>query len=177
MGIDAWWLSAEESGLTLYLIQAKDTRATRDDLRKLRSGFADVMDPDNVELANRALQENVAEFRERIAPDLTIETHLVSSRLVSKDLRTDGQPLAGLDMPTIEIQGTDYPLTFYVHDVEILAENLRVTPDKPIDAAFSIGQQDFFMLNPNGGLRTVSAAIKANELALHLQQKPSELVP
>lgn len=169
-GIDAWWLAIEEAGLTLYLIQAKDTRATKNDLRTMRSGLSDAMDPALVGKANRPLQENAGELRERIAPDLTIELHLVCSRLVSRDLRTDGQPIEGLDLPTIEIGGAEYPVSYYVHDVESLATNLRVTPDEPIEAQFVIGEQDYFMLNPSGGLRTVSAAIRANELALLYNQ-------
>ena len=169
-GIDAWWLAVEESGLTLYLVQAKDTRATKDDLRRLRRGFTDAMDPATVGAANRSVQENAAELHERLTPDLTIEMHLVTSRLVSRNLRTDGQPLDDIDAPTIEIRGSEYPVSYYIHDVESIAQNLSVTPDLPIDARFSIGKNDYFMLNPSGGLRTVSAAIRASELALLYNQ-------
>ena len=163
MGIDAWLLAADESGMTLYLIQSKDTRATREDLTKLRDGFIDVMNPAKAYLANRALQERAAELRERIVPDLSIEFHLVSSRLLQSRLRTDGQ---SLEDGHLQIEGGTFPYACYVHDVESLAQNLRVISGQPINAEFTIGGSDYFVLDPRGGHKSVGAAIKASELAL-----------
>lgn len=162
MGIDAWWLAADEAGVTLYLVQSKNTRATRDDLRKLRDGFVAVMDPAKAYTANRPLQERAAELRERLVPHLTIEMHLISSRLVTASLRTDGQPL---EEETVRIHDNDYPVSLYVHDVESLKQNLQVIDGQPILAQFGIRESDYFKLKPSGGLITVSAAIKGSELA------------
>ena len=163
MGIDAWWLAADESGSKLYLIQSKDARATAEDLTKLRDGFTSVMDPSKAYLANRAVQERAAELRERILPDLTIEFHLVSSRLVQSRLRTDGQPI---EDGHLKFEGDRFPYASYVHDVESLAQNLRVISGQPINADFTVGSGDYFVLDPTGGHKSVAASIKASELAL-----------
>ena len=163
MGIDAWWLAADEAGVTLYLVQSKNTRATRDDLRKLRDGFCSGDGPCQAYTANRPLQERAAELRERLVPHLTIEMHLVSSRLVTASLRTAGQPSSRKRQ--FRIHDNDYPVSLYVNDVESLKQNLQVIDGQPILAQFGIRESDYFKLKPSGGLITVSAAIKGSELA------------
>ncbi len=163
MGIDAWWLAADESGAKLYLIQSKDKRATKEDLTKLREGFISVMDPSKAYMANRALQERAAELRDRIAPGLAIEFHLVSSQLVQRNLKTDGE---SLDDGHIEIEGTRYAFSSFVHDVESLAQSLRVIDTQPIEADFTVSNDGHFVLEPKNAAKTVSAAISASELAL-----------
>ena len=161
-GIDAWWLETDEGRATLYLVQSKDTRATRDDLRKLHDGLESVMDPRRAFTANRPLQEYAAELRERLVPHLAIEMHLVSSKLITKGMRKNGEPL---ETGAARIQDRDYPVSYYTHDIESLRDNLRVEPDQPIQARFTVQREKYFELEPAGGLRSVSTAIKANELA------------
>jgi hypothetical protein len=53
-----------------------------------------------------------------------------------------------------------------VHDVQELAANLRVVHERPIKARFTLGPKDYFLYETENNFRTVSAAIKADELAL-----------
>lgn len=78
MGIDAWHLSKEDSRRVLYLVQSKDTRANRNDLNKLKSGFLDLFLRGETINANSEVRTRAAELRSELNDDLTIEMHLVN---------------------------------------------------------------------------------------------------
>ena len=162
MGIDAWYLSKEESTKTLYLVQSKDTRATKDDLVKLKSGFLDLFDPTTSISANSEVRTRAAELQSEIDDDLTIEMHLVTSKLVAHNLRTDGRPLENY---SISFLNRTFQVSTYVHDVESLASNLRVIKENPITAQFHVGEGEYFKYQTKSKYVTVSAAIRADELA------------
>ena len=162
MGIDAWYLANDEARRVLYLVQSKDTRATKGDLDKLAKGFLDLFHPTNSLNANTEVRTRAAELQPHLDDDFTIEFHLVTSKLVAKNLRTDGEPLSNED---ISFLGRTFPTVSYVHDVESLAGNLRVIQEHPITAHFQIGQGEYFGYQTNSNYRTVSAAIRADALA------------
>ena len=162
MGIDAWYLANEEPTKVLYLVQSKDTRANKNDLDKLKNGFLDLFHPTKSINANSEVRTRAAELQLEVNDDLTIEMHLVTSRLVAQNLRTDGQPLWNED---ISFLGRTFPTTFHVHDVESLAANLRVVQEHPITARFHLGRDEYFMYQTKSQYVTVSAAIRADELA------------
>ena len=161
MGIDAWYLSKAESTKVLYLVQSKDTRANRNDINKLKSGFLDLFHPDKVVNANGEVRTRAAELRSELSDDLTIEMHLVTSKLVARNLRSDGKPLWNED---ISFLGRTFRTAYYVHDVETLADNLRVIQEHPITAQFKLGNDQYFKYE------TVSAAIRADSLATLFNQ-------
>ena len=162
MGIDAWYLAKDESAKVLYLVQSKDTRAGKSDLDKLKSGFQDLFDPTSSINANGEVRTRAAELQSQVDDDLTIEMHLVTSRLVAQNLRKDGQPLRSEDIP---LMGRKFATAFYVHDVESLAANIRVIQEQPITAQFHVGKDEYFKYETESNYRTVSAAIRADELA------------
>ena len=167
MGIDAWYLSNEDSTKVLYLIQSKDTRANKNDLDKLKNGFLDLFHPAKSVNANSEVRTRAAELRSELDDDLTIEMHLVTSRLVARTLRSDGKPLWSED---ISLLGRTFPAVYYVHDVESLAANLRVIQEHPITARFQLGKNQYFEYTTKSNFRTVSAAIRADSLALLFNQ-------
>ena len=162
MGIDAWYLAKDEAKKVLYLVQSKDTRATKSDLDKLKNGFVDLFHPTNSVNANSEVRTRAAELQMEVDDDLTIEFHLVTSKLVAKSLRTDGEPLRNDD---ISFLGRTFSTASYVHDVESLSGNLRVIQEHPIMARFQIGKDEYFEYQTNSNYRTVSAAIRADALA------------
>ena len=162
MGIDAWYLADDESIKVLYLVQSKDTRANKSDLDKLKNGFLDLFHPTKSVNANSEVRTRAAELQSQVNDDLTIEMHLVTSKLVSRNLRTDGQPLWHED---ISFLGRTFPTAFYVHDVESLAANIRVIQEQPITARFQLGKDEYFKYETESKYLTVSAAIRAEELA------------
>lgn len=167
MGIDAWYLAEDESPKVLYLIQSKDTKATKDDLHKLKNGFLDLFDPLMSIGANTEIRTRFAELHDKIDDDLAIEIHLVTSRLVSKNLlspkaRDTGLPLLEEDIP---IMGRKLHVSSYVHDVEVLASNLRIIREQPITARFTLENREYFKYETASKFLTVSAAIRATELA------------
>ena len=175
MGIDAWYLTTEESPRVLYLVQSKDTRATKEDLDKLKNGFIDLFHPTKGVNANGEIKSRAAELLSQInngITDITIEMHLVTSKLVSRNLRTDGEPLWNED---ISVLGTTFATAFYVHDVESLAANIRVIQEQPIAARFTLARDDFFEYQTQSKFLTLSAAIRADELARLFSQHRSNL--
>ena len=162
MGIDAWYVAKDDSSAVLHLIQSKDTRATKNDLNKLKSGFLDLFDPIKGVTANAEIRARAAELQLELDENFTIEMHLVTSRLVARDLRTDGRPLW---TESICLLDKTLPAAFYVHDVESLAENLRVIQEHPIAAQFQVGKDEYFKYQTESKFVTVSAAIRADELA------------
>ncbi len=162
MGIDAWHLADDDSIKVLYLVQSKDTRATKNDLDKLKNGFLDLFDPSKSVNANTEVRMRAAELQSQVNDGLTIEMHLVTSKLVSRNLRTDGQPLW---TENISFLGSTFATAFYVHDVESLAANIRVIQEQPITARFHLGKDDYFEYQTESKYLTVSAAIRADELA------------
>ena len=174
MGIDAWYLANEESTKVLYLVQSKDTRATKNDLDKLKNGFLDLFDPSKSINANSEVRARAAELQLEVNDDLSIEMHLVTSKLVSRNLRTDGRPLWN---ETISLLSRTFPTVFYIHDVESLAENLRVIQEHPITARFHVGKDEYFKYETKSKFSTVSTAIRADELARVFNQNRLKLVP
>ncbi len=162
MGIDAWYLAKDDARRVLYLVQSKDTRATKSDLDKLAQGFLDLFHPTSSLNANTEVRTRAAELQSELDAYFTIEFHLVASKLVAKNLRTDGEPLSQKD---ISFLGRTFATASYVHDVESLAGNLRVIQEHPITAQFHIGQGEYFAYQTNSNYRTVSAAIRADALA------------
>ena len=162
MGIDAWHLSKEDSTKVLYLVQSKDTRANKSDLDKLKSGFLDLFHGAERINANSEVRTRAAELRSELNDDLTIEMHLVTSKLVARNLRSDGKPIWNED---ISLLGRTFPTAVYVHDVESLAENLRVIREHPITAQFQLGKDQYFKYQTKSNYVTVSAAIRADSLA------------
>ena len=61
--------------------------------------------------------------------------------------------------------GGTFPTAFYVHDVESLAANLRVIQEHPITAQFHLRKDEYFKYQTESKYVTVSAAIRADELA------------
>ena len=88
--------------------------------------------------------------------------HLVTSKLVARNLRTDGQPLWNEEISFLD---RTFPPAFYVHDVESLAANLRVIHEHPITARFHLAKGEYFKYQTKSKYATVSAAIRADELA------------
>ena len=162
MGIDAWYLADDESRKVLYLVQSKDTKASKVDLDKLKNGFLDLFHPTKSINANTEVRTRAAELRLQVSNDLNVEFHLVTSKLVARNLRRDGEPLWSED---ISFLGRSFPTAFYVHDVEALAGNLRVIQEHPITAHFDIGRDEYFKYQTNSNYLTVSAAIRADQLA------------
>lgn len=165
MGIDAWYLSSDGPSKVLYLLQSKDTRATRDDLLKLRDGFIDLLDPTKSVNANGEVRARAAELHQEINEinnDMRIEFHLATSKSVARRLQTEVQSLP----ETIDIAGHSLPASFFVHDVEDLAANLRLVQEQPIKATFTLAGEEYFEYITESNFKTVSAAIKADELAL-----------
>lgn len=167
MGIDAWHLANDEATKVLYLVQSKDTRATKNDLDKLKNGFLDLFHPTNSINANSEVRTRAAELQSQMDGGLTIEMHLVTSKLVTRNLRTDGRPLWGED---ISFLGRTFATSFYVHDVESLAENIRVVQEQPITARFHLSKDEYFEYQTESKFRTVSAAVRADELAFLFNQ-------
>ena len=58
-----------------------------------------------------------------------------------------------------------FSTAFYVHDVESLAANIRVIQEQPITVQFHLGKDEYFKYQTESKYRTVSAAIRADELA------------
>ena len=162
MGIDAWYLANDDSTKVLHLIQSKDTRATKNDLNKLKNGFLDLFHLIKGVNANSEIRARAAELQLELNDNFTVEMHLVTSRLVSRTLRTDGRPLW---RETICVLDKALPTAFYVHDVESLAENLRVIQEHPIAVRFHVGTGEYFKYQTESNFATVSAAIRADELA------------
>ena len=167
MGIDAWHLSKEDSTKVLYLVQSKDTRTNKSDLNKLKSGFLDLFHRAESINANSEVRTRAAELRSELSDDLTIEMHLVTSKLVARNLRSDGKPLWNED---ISFLGRTFQTAYYVHDVETLAENLRVIQERPITAQFRLGNDQYFKYETESKYVTVSAAIRADSLATLFNQ-------
>ena len=162
MGIDAWYLANDDSRKVLYLVQSKDTRATKNDLENIKNGFLDLFHPTKSINANSEVRTRAAELQSELNDDLTIEMHLVTSRLVSRNLRTDGQPLGNEEISFLD---RTFQATYYIHDVESLASNLRVIKEQPIAARFHLGRDEYFRYKTESKYLTVSAAIRADELA------------
>lgn len=162
MGIDAWYLADDESRKVLYLVQSKDTRARKGDLDKLKNGFLDLFHPTKSINANAEVRTRAAELQLQASDDLLVEFHLVTSKLVAQSLRGDGKPLWNED---ISFLGRSFPTAFYVHDVEALAANLRVIQEHPITARFDVGRDEYFKYQTDSNYLTVSAAIRADQLA------------
>ena len=164
LGIDAWWFDPDEAGSILYLVQAKEGKAKRDDLRKLRSGFDDVMNPKRAYLANQALQSRASELHERITSDSRIRVimHLLTKTIAPRNIAPSDEPLE-----RGEVRVGDQYLSYeaYVDDVESLAKNLRVSHDENIEAKFTVNRSHYFRLDTAGGVKTVSTALRASELA------------
>lgn len=162
MGIDAWYLAKDESKKVLYLVQSKDTKATKGDLDKLKTGFLDLFHPTKSISANGEVRTRAAELQLEVNDDLVVEMHLVTSKLVSRNLRTHGEPLWSEE---ITFLGRTFPVAYFVHDVETLATNLRVIQEHPISAQFRVGKDQYFVYRTETQYATVSAAIRADELA------------
>ncbi len=167
MGVDAWYLSKEDTTKVLYLIQSKDTRANKNDLYKLKNGFLDLFHVSKSLNANSEVRTRAAELRSEVNDDLNIEMHLVTSRLVARSLRSDGKALWN---EQVSFLGRTFPTAYYVHDVESLAENLRIIKENPITAQFQIGKDEYFRYQTEGNFVTVSAAIRADALAYLFNQ-------
>lgn len=161
-GIDSWYYDPDEGGPTLYLVQAKQGKVALDDLRKLRNGFEEVMNPELAFKANVRLQGRALEFREMMSQDTRIEIHLVSRRIATPNLKK-----AVEQSRTREVRIGEHVFTCeaFVDDVESLAENLKLLDNKRIEAAFTVKRSHYFEIDPPGGLKTVSAAVEARELA------------
>lgn len=167
MGIDSWYLSEDGSTKVLYLVQAKDTKATKDDLYKLRNGFIDLFDPEKNVAANVEIRTRAAELMGEIDDDLSIEMHLVTSRLVAGSFLTSKLRDSGLPFDTnlIDVRGRKLKASLYVHDVESLASNLRLIKEDPIRATFEVGKGEYFEYRTGSKFLTVSAAVPAVDLA------------
>ena len=163
MGIDAWHLSSDGASKVLYLLQSKDTRATRDDLLKLRDGFLDLLDPTKSVNSNGEVRARAAELHQEIDDGMRIEFHLATSKSVARNLQTEGEPLF---TDFVDVAGHSLPASFFVHDVEDLAANLRLVQEQPINATFTLAGGEYFEYITESKFKTVSAAIKADELAL-----------
>ena len=167
MGIDAWYVSEEDPSAILYLVQAKDTRATEDDLDKMKKGFLRLFDPKRNVAANLEVRTRAADLRDKLDDELSIEMHLVTSKLLPANFLTrairDKDSLHSTD--EINIDGHKMKVSLYVHDVEVLASNIRLIRDEPIAAEFSVGKGEYFEYETGSKYLTVSAAIRADQLA------------
>ena len=65
----------------------------------------------------------------------------------------------------LEILDKSFSAAFYVHDIQDLADNLRVLHQNPITAEFDVGVDDYFIYETEIKYRTASAAIRADQLA------------
>jgi len=169
MGIDSWHLAEDRDSKTLFLIQSKDTAPERADLTKLRDGLVGLFDEKRLGEGNQEVRARAAALKETLGPvpkddesNFTIEFHLVTSDIAPRPLQKEN---AALFTENITILGRVLPGSFFVHDIKSLTENLRVIHSEPIQAKFSIGQSECFFYETENGFKTVTAAVKANELA------------
>lgn len=161
-GIDGWYLNTDEAEPVLILIQSKDTQAEIDDLLKLRHGLQALLDRKQRTSANDEAQTRVADLERRLPAGLRVQFHIVTSDIAppsfADDLRTVSE-----NNPTIRILGEDCPCEYDIHDVERLANEIRVVDERPIEASFTLGAHDFFT-HWTGNFKTVTATVPANQL-------------
>ena len=161
LGIDAWWRNTTEVEDTLYLIQSKDTAGQRDDLSKLKDGFTRLFETEQGTVGNRPLRERCADFRDTVSLDTFIEFHLVTSRIAARSLASGDMPLEEGEML---VGSQSFKYRSFVHDIETLAQGLKINGAHQIPASFTVSEADYFLLAPRGGFKVFSAVVKAAEL-------------
>ena len=164
-GIDAWYYDSGDTTPRLVLIQSKDTQIQREDFSKLIEGFKDLMIPGRPLGANRSLREKAALFAQEMPGFFRVDIYLASSVIAQTSLtpNEDGDPL--FTEKQVKIGDCKADITYYVRDIKILANNLQVLHNRPIEYTFQIDEGSFFEFQVGGHTKTVCAALKGTELA------------
>ena len=175
-GIDAWYYEPEDEDATprLILIQAKDTQIKREDFSKAKDGFLDVVLPDRPGQPNQSLREIASEFRQNMPASFKLDIYLTSSVLAQQNLQPSADG-AALYAESMEIGESRADASFYVRDIQYLAQNIQVIDSNPIEYRFNVDSNSFFEFNVGGHTRTICAALKATELAALFQDKRENL--
>ena len=172
-GIDAWYVDELSTPIRLILIQSKDTQIAREDFSKMKGGLASLLIPGRPLNANRALLEKANLFTRALPEEFEVDLYLTSSAIAQQHLQPDpsGDPwqIDSLEMPQI---GRAVRVYQYVRDIRFLVENIQVIHERPIPATFTVEKDACFQYMVGGHTRTVTVALKAEELAaLYMQEK------
>ncbi len=167
VGIDAWYSSAEDGRATVVLVQAKDTRASPDDIDKMCTRFANLFDPESTERgrANLEIRARCAELDNLLSDDsvaITFQFWLVTSHIASRNLRARADELASRP---IRLRDIDYQASLHVRDISDLAENLRTLQQPEITVVLQVPSDQFIMTTPPGSFRTLPTVVPANQIA------------
>ena len=170
-GIDAWYVDESNPPTRLVLIQSKATKIAKEDFSKMKDGLRNLLDPDIPKLANRALLEKASLFRHSLPKEFEVDLYLTSSHIAQKDLEPnpEGDPWR---IEELSLLGRAVPVYLYVRDIKFLVENVQTIHENPIVATFQVEEGSYFQYTVGGHTRTVTAALRATDLAnIFLKEK------
>ena len=175
-GIDAWYVDESTMPHRLILIQAKDKEIARENFSKMKDGLLNLLEPNRPVNANRALLEKASMFRHALPEQFEVDLYVTSSMIAQQNLAPDssGDPLNTEEVLFPHL-GRQIPFYWYVRDIKFLVENVQVMHERPIDAVFIVEKESLFEYRVGGHTRTITAAIRADDLAYLFQQQKQNL--
>lgn len=175
-GIDGWYEDNSNTPARLILVQSKDTQIATDDFSKMKDGLTKLLVPNHPANANRALLEKSTQFLRNLPVEFEVDCYLTSSRVAQQGLEplSSGEPwrVEQLYLPDLERTVT---VNSYVRDIRFLVNNLQVMHENPIPATFLVDKSSYFQINVGGHYRTVTAALKGEDLASVYNQNKQNL--
>ena len=175
-GIDGWYFDDSLTPPRLVLVQSKDTAIAREDFSKMKDGLLNLLVPGRPINANRALLEKTNLFTRALPDEFEVDLYLTSSMIAQQHMTPDpaGGPWSSetLMLPNLEREVQVYS---YVRDIKFLVENLQNMHENPIVARFLVEKNACFEYMVGGHTRTVTAALRAEDLAAIYQQEKQNL--
>ena len=175
-GIDGWYVDEAASPTRLILVQSKDTEVAREDLSKMKDGLVKLLSSTYPVSANRALLEKTNLFKHSLPTEFEVDLYLTSSRIAPSSLTPNQDGNANFsEQVYLEQIGRLVSVYSYVRDIRFLVENIQVMHEDPISASFSVERGSFFEFKVGGHTKTVTAALKATDLAALYQREKQNL--
>jgi len=160
LGLDGWYYASENDPPTLFLFQAKNTRAKPQDLSWMKEGFVSAFGH-GASVANTDAKALASDFQVHFREGTVIEFHLVTSEFATNPLLAHAAEMQG----NLRLFERDIPFRAFVHDLNDLVSELKVVRNDEIDALIEIGTTDHFEMWTSGTFHTVAAAVPALTLA------------
>ena len=175
-GIDGWYFDDSTSPPRLVLIQSKDTSIAREDFSKMKDGLLNLLVPGRPTNANRPLLERARLFQNPLPEEFEVHFYLTSSVIAQSNLSPDpsGDPWHSeiLQLPSL---GKGVQAHYFVRDIKYLVENIQVMHEEPIVAKFRVGRGEYFQYSSGDHTLTVTAAVRADDLATLYQREKQNL--